>query len=80
MISVLSGAAVVSQTQVAVRVLGDLRRLPSEVQKAAAEVELATMQHKKAVLNVCFAYTGRNDMLQAMHAVQVRTCCRRWIP
>jgi len=63
---------VLRRHQVRVRVMGDLDRLPPDVRAAAAKVELATAGHCRAALNVCFAYTGRHDMLQAMHAVQVR--------
>mmetsp|Transcript_40734 Transcript_40734/g.68206 ORF Transcript_40734/g.68206 Transcript_40734/m.68206 type:complete len:492 (-) Transcript_40734:238-1713(-) len=56
--------------QVSVRVIGDLDRLPRDVQRAAAEVMIATAHHKRAALNICLAYTGRQDMLQAMEAVQ----------
>jgi ditrans,polycis-polyprenyl diphosphate synthase len=58
--------------QVSVRVIGDLDRLPRDVQRAAAEVMIATAHHTRAALNICLAYTGRQDMLQAMEAVQVR--------
>jgi undecaprenyl pyrophosphate synthase len=48
-----------------------------QVRAAAAAVELATAGHRLAALNVCFAYTGRHDQLQAMHAVQVRAPSNR---
>jgi undecaprenyl pyrophosphate synthase len=63
---------VLRRYQVRVRMMGDLDRLPPDVRAAAAQLELATAGHRLAALNVCFAYTGRHDMLQAMHAVQVR--------
>ena len=57
--------------QVSVRVIGDLELLPRDVQRAAAEVMIATSHNKRAVLNICLAYTGRSDMRQALKAVQV---------
>lgn len=42
---------------VRVRVLGDLTRLPPEVQSAALDVMAATAHHTRGVLNICFAYS-----------------------
>uniref|UniRef100_A0A1I8GU80 Alkyl transferase n=1 Tax=Macrostomum lignano TaxID=282301 RepID=A0A1I8GU80_9PLAT len=51
---------------VCVRVLGNLQLLPADLRAAAARVMQATSSHSKARLNVCFAYTSRDDMAHAV--------------
>ena len=56
--------------RVRVQVLGELHLLPASLQRAAARVMAATWHHEGGpVLNVCFAYTGREDIAQAVAAV-----------
>eukprot|EP00898_Chlorokybus_atmophyticus_P001482 jgi/Chlat1/2334/Chrsp17S02803 len=55
---------------VAIRVLGNLSMLPPKVQRAAARAMYATAHHKGAVLNICLAYTARNEMTAAAVALQ----------
>lgn len=61
---------VIRQYDVVVSVVGDLTTLPSDVQAAAAHVMLLTRHNKGPRLNICFAYTGRQDMFQAIQSVQ----------
>ena len=51
---------------VRIKILGDLKLLPLSLQKLLAEVELFTKDHKRAFLNVCFAYTSRQEMTSAI--------------
>ncbi|XP_071113063.1 dehydrodolichyl diphosphate synthase complex subunit DHDDS-like [Haliotis cracherodii] len=51
---------------VCIRVLGNLRLLPTDVQKTIAEAVELTKHNNRAILNVCFAYTARDDMCTAM--------------
>ena len=45
--------------------------LPKDLQKMLARVVLNTHHNARAVLNVCLAYTSRNDMASA-----VRVCAK----
>jgi len=54
--------------QVCVRIIGDVTMMPKDLQKMLAQVVLNTRSHSRAVLNVCLAYTSRNDMASAVRA------------
>lgn len=51
---------------VCIRVLGDLTLLPLELQEIIAKAVVATRNHDKCFLNVCFAYTSRHEMAAAV--------------
>eukprot|EP00117_Sycon_ciliatum_P001816 scpid66479/ scgid7318/ Dehydrodolichyl diphosphate synthase len=51
---------------VCVRVLGDLSLLPHDVQVAVARAVDISKHNSRANLNVCFAYTSRHEMANAM--------------
>eukprot|EP00055_Hartaetosiga_balthica_P013676 m.71171 g.71171 ORF g.71171 m.71171 type:complete len:294 (-) comp8338_c3_seq7:3540-4421(-) len=50
---------------VQIRVLGDVARLPQGLQKAISEVMTSSKNNYKAILNVCFAYTARDEIATA---------------
>ena len=51
---------------VCVRILGDVSRLPDDLQSLLAEAVSISANNKRAILNVCFSYTARDDMCMAM--------------
>lgn len=51
---------------VCIRVLGNLELLPLDIQEMIAESVNYTKDHDKVVLNVCFAYTSRDEICTAM--------------
>lgn len=51
---------------VCIRVLGDLTLLPEELQRVIAKAVVATKAHNKCFLNVCFAYTSRHEIANAV--------------
>ncbi|XP_054272030.1 dehydrodolichyl diphosphate synthase complex subunit DHDDS-like [Macrosteles quadrilineatus] len=51
---------------VRIRVIGNISLLPPDLTKLIAEVELLTKYNNKAILNVAFAYTARDEMAEAM--------------
>ncbi|XP_030075123.1 dehydrodolichyl diphosphate synthase complex subunit DHDDS [Microcaecilia unicolor] len=51
---------------VCIRVLGDLTLLPLDVQDLIAQAVLATKTYNKCFLNVCFAYTSRHEITNAV--------------
>ncbi|XP_012941490.1 dehydrodolichyl diphosphate synthase complex subunit DHDDS [Aplysia californica] len=59
----------IHQHGVCVRILGDISRLPSDLQELLAEAVSISANNKRAILNVCFAYTARDDMCMAMRDV-----------
>jgi ditrans,polycis-polyprenyl diphosphate synthase len=69
----LARSQLIREKQVRVRVLGDLSRgnVPESLRIAAARVTTATWYHSGPVLNVCFAYTGREDIAQAIGSIGV---------
>ncbi|KAI1231124.1 hypothetical protein IHE44_0008057 [Lamprotornis superbus] len=51
---------------VCIRVLGDLPLLPVDIQELIAQAVLATRNYNKCFLNVCFAYTSRHEISNAV--------------
>ncbi|XP_024241767.2 dehydrodolichyl diphosphate synthase complex subunit DHDDS isoform X2 [Oncorhynchus tshawytscha] len=51
---------------VCIRVLGDLTLLPLDLQQHIARAVVATRTHNKCFLNVCFAYTSRHEIANAV--------------
>ena len=62
----LADSDAIRARRVRVQVLGELHTLPPGVRRAAARATSATWHHDGPVLNVCFAYTGREDIAQAV--------------
>nr|CAB3237584.1 dehydrodolichyl diphosphate synthase-like [Phallusia mammillata] len=57
---------------VKIRVIGELKQLPEDIQNMAQEVMSITKDHARCCLNVCFAYTSRHEMVQAMKDISLR--------
>lgn len=51
---------------VCIRVLGDLHLLPLDLQEKIAHAIQATKNYNKCFLNVCFAYTSRHEIANAV--------------
>nr|XP_046255408.1 dehydrodolichyl diphosphate synthase complex subunit DHDDS [Scatophagus argus]XP_046255409.1 dehydrodolichyl diphosphate synthase complex subunit DHDDS [Scatophagus argus]XP_046255410.1 dehydrodolichyl diphosphate synthase complex subunit DHDDS [Scatophagus argus]XP_046255411.1 dehydrodolichyl diphosphate synthase complex subunit DHDDS [Scatophagus argus]XP_046255412.1 dehydrodolichyl diphosphate synthase complex subunit DHDDS [Scatophagus argus] len=51
---------------VCIRVLGDLNLLPLDLQQLIAKAVVSTKAHNKCFLNVCFAYTSRYEITNAV--------------
>ncbi|KAK2844902.1 hypothetical protein Q5P01_011561 [Channa striata] len=51
---------------VCIRVLGDLNMLPLDLQQLIAKAVITTRSHNKCFLNVCFAYTSRYEITNAV--------------
>ncbi|QTD46415.1 polyprenyl diphosphate synthase [Ottowia testudinis] len=52
--------------------VGDRRGLPDRLRQSLTQAEAATADNRRMVLNVCFNYGGRWDIVQA--AAQLATC------
>lgn len=56
----------IAKHKVCVRVLGNLELLPDDIQKIVSEVVNLSKNNSRAILNVCFSYTSRDEMCKAM--------------
>lgn len=52
-----------------IKILGNVALLPPDVQKILQETEQMTEKNGRAVLNVCFPYTSRDEMAHAVRGV-----------
>lgn len=51
---------------VKVRVLGDRSLIPDDIMRIVLKLEKLTENNKSGLLNICFPYTSRDDITQAM--------------
>ena len=67
----LASSNLIAEKKVRIRVVGDLSapNVPDSFKKAAASCTTKTMHDSGPVLNVCFLYTGREDIAQAVGAI-----------
>lgn len=54
---------------VCIRIIGNLKMLPKDIQKTIAEAMLLTKDNKNVALNVAFAYTSRDEIKSSMNAI-----------
>ncbi|MFC6716584.1 polyprenyl diphosphate synthase [Natrialbaceae archaeon GCM10025810] len=59
----------VHENEVAIRVIGDVERLPERVREAVDYAESRTSEYDRFVLNVALAYGGRAHLLEAARSV-----------
>jgi len=61
-----SASELIQRNQIQVRVVGDLSLAPQDVQDAAKRAMDMTRDNHKSILNICFPYTSRNEITQAV--------------
>lgn len=54
---------------ICIRMIGNWKLLPADLQKCMAEVMLTTQNNNKAFLNVAFAYTSRDEMTESIRDI-----------
>jgi ditrans,polycis-polyprenyl diphosphate synthase len=54
---------------VKIRVIGNLKLLPQNLQKSIAEAMLLTKDNDKSILNVAFAYTSRDEVTSSIQTI-----------
>ena len=54
---------------ICIRVVGNLKLLPLDMQKTVAEAILMTKDNKNAILNVAFAYTSRDEIADSVRTI-----------
>eukprot|EP01135_Chromosphaera_perkinsii_P003128 Nk52_evm17s236 gene=Nk52_evmTU17s236 len=59
----------IEQHKVRIKVIGELSLLPEELQKAIAKVVCSTAKNRNGTLNVCLAYTGRQEICNVVNEV-----------
>lgn len=65
---------------VCIRALGDLELLPRDVLEAVARAVNFTKNNSRAFLNVCFSYTSRHEMTEAIRRLAQGTVERMILP
>lgn len=60
---------IIEKHGVSVRVLGDLSLLPPAVQEVMAKVVYNSRHNNKAILNVCFSYTSRQEIYNSIREI-----------
>lgn len=68
-LTTLASSEVVKKYDARVHVSGDVEALPSDVREAARDAMRATWTGRGPMLNVCLAYTGREDIARALISV-----------
>ncbi|EDQ86432.1 uncharacterized protein MONBRDRAFT_33829 [Monosiga brevicollis MX1] len=67
--TLLDESEVLHQHQVSVRIVGNMDLLPEALQRVLGKVVYETRAYTKAILNVCFAYTARDDITTAANRI-----------
>ncbi|EGD77214.1 dehydrodolichyl diphosphate synthase [Salpingoeca rosetta] len=68
-IQLLNEEEMIHRLGVCVRVLGDVKRLPPSLQQAIGKAVDISKDNTRAILNVCFVYTAREEMAMAAHEI-----------
>ena len=59
----------IHQRGVKIRVIGNMKLLPKDLQKSIAEAMLMTKDNDKSILNVAFAYTSREEVTNSIATI-----------
>jgi ditrans,polycis-polyprenyl diphosphate synthase len=66
---VVGNGEMCEQFGIKIRILGDLDLLPDDVRKVLLQAEEITKNNNRAVLNVCWSYTSRDDMAHSIREI-----------
>ncbi|CAH2351846.1 dehydrodolichyl diphosphate synthase complex subunit Rer2p [[Candida] railenensis] len=64
------------QYGIRIKILGNTKLLPQDVRTILRETEAMTENNTRAVLNVCFPYTSRDEMTHAVQSVVAESVAR----
>lgn len=67
----LSECETLEQRSICVRFFGNRALLPRELQLLMAKIELLTISHNSAFLNICLAYTSQDEVARAMEWIRL---------
>lgn len=59
----------VRQYGIGIRVLGDVSLLPKDVQEVVHRAVELTKKNNRAILNMCFPYTSRDELTMAARSL-----------
>jgi len=62
----------VHENKVGIRFIGDLSLVPEDIRKLALEVEQDTKNYNNYIMNFCFAYGGRLELLHAFNKLKAK--------
>lgn len=68
-VELLSKEDVIHKNGVAIKVLGDLSRLPDDLRRIMETTVHSTRNNTRATLNVCFAYTSQHEITRAVQEI-----------
>jgi undecaprenyl diphosphate synthase/tritrans,polycis-undecaprenyl-diphosphate synthase [geranylgeranyl-diphosphate specific] len=60
----------ISENKIKLRFIGDLSLVPEDVSKLAREIEQDTKGYNNYIINFCFAYGGRLEILNAFNKLK----------
>jgi len=60
----------IRENKIKLRFIGDLSLVPEDVSKLAHEIEQDTKDYSNYIINFCFAYGGRLELLQAFNKLK----------
>ena len=55
--------------QIRVRIIGDIKLLPEDVQEVMRQSEKRTKDYKNGELNVCICYNSKHEILDTMESL-----------
>jgi tritrans,polycis-undecaprenyl-diphosphate synthase [geranylgeranyl-diphosphate specific] len=62
-----SNSKEIHDNKVKIRFIGDLNLVPEEIRKSAEELQEKTKGYDNYILNLCFAYGGRTELVNAVN-------------
>jgi len=65
----LSESDLIKKHEVCVRLVGDISLLPPSVQSAMAKLVSKSSTNTRGIMNICFAYTSRWEMLNSLKSI-----------
>ncbi|XP_044738859.1 dehydrodolichyl diphosphate synthase complex subunit DHDDS-like [Chrysoperla carnea] len=65
----LNEESIIMRKKVRVKIFGKLSALPTRVQTAASKLVIATKENNSSILNICLAYSGREEITNAFQLI-----------
>jgi undecaprenyl diphosphate synthase len=62
----------IHENKIKMRFIGDLSLVPEDVRKLASEIEQDTKNYENYIINFCFAYGGRLELLNAFNKLNCK--------
>ena len=59
--------SIVMEKKIKIRIVGDIKKFPTDVQEIISEIESMTNHHSELLLNICFGYSSTWEIQEAMN-------------